>query len=97
MANLTYYAVELIPVEGHAMSHDVIARHSEHLRELDRQGKLVLAGPFADDPRGLLVLNCSEHREAEAILDVDPLIVGGVRSYRISTWLIADAANGYSP
>jgi uncharacterized protein YciI len=97
MANLTYYAVELIPVEGHALSHDVIASHAEHLRELDRQGKLVLAGPFADDPRGLLVLNCDDHREAEAVLDVDPLIVGGIRTYRISTWLIADADNDYSP
>lgn len=97
MANLTYYAVELIPVEGRVMSHDVIARHTEHLRELDRQGKLVLAGPFSDDPRGLLVLNCDDRRDAEAILNVDPLIVGGVRSYRIHTWLIANADNGYSP
>jgi uncharacterized protein len=97
MANLTYYAVELIPVEGRVMSHDVIASHAEHLRELDRQGKLVLAGPFAGDPRGLLVLNCGDHREAQAILDVDPLIVGGVRHYRINTWLIANADNGYSP
>jgi hypothetical protein len=44
-----------------------------------------------------LVLNCDDHREAEAVLDVDPLIVGGIRTYRISTWLIADADNDYSP
>jgi hypothetical protein len=52
MANLTYYAVELIPVEGHALSHDVIASHAEHLRELDRQGKLVLAGPLPTTREG---------------------------------------------
>jgi uncharacterized protein YciI len=74
-----------------------IAEHAEHLRELDGDGKLILAGPFTDDPRGLLVLNCADARAATAILDVDPLVVAGVRTYRVHSWLIANADNGYTP
>jgi uncharacterized protein YciI len=94
---VTYYAVELIPVEGAALAPDLIAKHAGHLRELDGDGKLILAGPFTDDPRGLLVLTCADAGEATAILDVDPLVVAGVRTYRVHSWLIANAANGYTP
>lgn len=97
MANLTYYAVDLIPVEQRVITADLIAKHTAHLQELDKEGKLVLAGPFADDPSGLLVLNCSDRTAAEGIMDVDPLIVSGVRRFRVHTWLIATADNGYSP
>ncbi len=97
MATLTYYAVELIPVEGADLTPDLIAKHAGHLRELDGDGKLILAGPFADDPRGLLVLNCADAGAARAILDVDPLVVAGVRTYRVHSWLIANADNGYTP
>ena len=97
MATLTYYAVELIPVEGADLTPALIAKHAEHLRELDGDGKLILAGPFTDDPRGLLVLNCADAGAAAAILDVDPLVVGGVRTYRVHRWLMANANNGYAP
>ena len=92
-----YCAVELIPVEGADLTPDLIAKHAGHLRELDRGGKLILAGPFADDPRGLLVLNCADAAAATAILDVDPLVVAGVRTFRVHSWLIANGANGYAP
>jgi uncharacterized protein len=97
VATLIYYAVELIPVEGRALTPDLIAKHAEHLRELDGDGTLVLAGPFADDPRGLLVLNCADAGAASAILDVDPLVTAGVRTYRVHSWLIANGNNGYTP
>jgi uncharacterized protein YciI len=97
VATLTYYAVELIPVEGRELTADLIAKHAAHLRELDGGGELVLAGPFIDDPRGLLVLNCADGGAAAAILDVDPLVVAGVRTYRVHTWLMANAGNGYAP
>ena len=94
---MTYYAVELVPVQGADLTSDLIAKHAKHLRELDGDGKLILAGPFTDDPHGLLVLNCADARAARAILDVDPLVVAGVRTYRVHSWLIANADNGYTP
>ena len=72
MAKLTYYAVDLIPVK--VPPPDVIAKHTAHLRDLDNEGRLVLAGPFADDPPGgLLILNCGDKAAADAIMSVDPL------------------------
>jgi uncharacterized protein YciI len=94
---VTYYAVELIPVQGADLTPDLIAKHAGHLRELDGDGTLILAGPFADDPRGLLILTCADAGAAAAILDVDPLVVAGVRKYRVHSWLIANANNGYTP
>jgi uncharacterized protein len=97
VATPTYYAVELIPVEGRELTPDLIAEHAAHLRELDDDHKLVLAGPFTDDPRGLLILNCANSAAASAILDADPLVGAGVRTYRVHSWLIANAANGFTP
>jgi uncharacterized protein YciI len=94
---VTYYAVDLIPATEGMPPKDVIVRHAKHLRELDEAGKLVLAGPFSDDPHGLLILNVADKSEAEGILDGDPLITSGVRTYRVHTWLIAGADNGYMP
>jgi uncharacterized protein YciI len=94
---VTYYAVDLIPSAEGMPPKDVIERHAKHLRELDEAGKLVLAGPFAGDPHGLLILKVADKAEAESILDVDPMITSGVRTYRVHTWLIAGADNGYMP
>jgi uncharacterized protein len=97
VATLTYYAAELIPVESRDLTPDLIARHAAHLRELDEDDQLVLAGPFSDDPRGLLVLKCANAAAASAILEADPLVGAGVRTYRVHSWLIATADNGYTP
>jgi len=97
VATLTYYAVELVRSKARISRPDLIAKHAEHLRELDGDGKLILPGPFTDDPRGLLALNCADAGAAAAILDVDPLVVAGVRTYRVHSWLIANADNGYAP
>jgi uncharacterized protein len=97
VAKLTYYVVDLVPVEHTAMTPDVIGKHTAHLRELDNEGKLVLGGPFDDGPGGLLVLNCGDKAAAEAIMSVDPLIVSGVNTFRVHTWLVANAANNYAP
>jgi hypothetical protein len=94
---MTYFAVDLIPAAEGMLPPDVLVRHAKHLRELDEAGKLVLAGPFTDDPHGLLVLNVPDKAEAEGILDVDPLITSGLRTYRVHTWLVASADNGYMP
>jgi uncharacterized protein YciI len=95
VAQITYYAVDLIPVS--VPPGDVIGKHTAHLRELDNDGKLVLAGPFADHSGGLLVLKVGDQAAAEAIMKVDPLIVSGVSTFRVHTWLIGNAENNYAP
>jgi uncharacterized protein YciI len=58
-------------------------RHLEHLRPLDRAGRVALAGPlFAEDgktPRGsLIVLEAASLDEARDVAARDPYIVEGV-------------------
>src|SRR5215472_8386995 len=58
-------------------------RHLDHLRPLDRAGRVKVAGPiFADDgktPRGsLVVLEAADLAEARALAASDPYVVEGV-------------------
>jgi uncharacterized protein YciI len=55
----------------------VIAKHASHLAELDREEKLVLAGPLLGRFTGLIVLQVSSLAEATAIAEADPMIRNG--------------------
>jgi uncharacterized protein len=93
-----YYAVILQPpIEPKALNNEAIGKHAQHLRELDADEKLVLAGPFLDHPYGLLVLRGNNENEIKSIMDQDPLIQGGYRSYTVRTWLMANKTNNYQP
>jgi uncharacterized protein YciI len=92
-----YYAVILQPVASRELTREVIAKHAQHLRELDEDGTLVLAGPFTDDPSGLLVLRSKNKDEIKSIMDQDPLIREGFRTFAVRTWLMANRKNNYQP
>jgi uncharacterized protein YciI len=92
-----YYVVILQPIESRELNKEVVAKHAQHLLELDVDGKLVLAGPFTDHPSGLLVLRGKDKDEIKSIMEQDPLIRGGFRSYEVRTWLMADRTNNYLP
>ncbi len=92
-----YYVVILLAIESRELTNEVIAQHAQHLRELDVGGKLVLAGPFTDHPSGLLVLRAKGKDEIKSIMEQDPLILGGFRSYEVRTWLMANRTNNYLP
>jgi uncharacterized protein YciI len=93
-----YYVVILQPpAEPKEPNSQIIAKHAQHLRALDAEEKLVLAGPFIDHPDGLLVLRGNNKEEIKSIMDEDPLIQGGFRSYEIRTWLMANEKDNYMP
>ncbi|MEV0993704.1 YciI family protein [Nonomuraea sp. NPDC050202] len=46
--------------------------HREHLRRLKEQGRLVTAGPWADDSGALHVYEVADEAELRAILQEDP-------------------------
>ena len=92
-----YYVVILQSTGFNKITTDAVAKHAQHLRELDTDGKLVLAGPFIDHPSGLLVLRGENKDEIKSIMDEDPLIRGGFRTYEVRTWLMANRANDYLP
>jgi uncharacterized protein YciI len=92
-----YFAVILQPVESKELTTEAIAKHAQHLHELDTDGKLVLAGPFIDHPTGLLILRGENKDEIKSIMDEDPLIQGGFRTFEVRTWLMANRTNNYLP
>jgi uncharacterized protein YciI len=92
-----YYVVILLPVESRELTREVIAKHAQHLRELDVDGKLVLAGPFTDHPTGMLVLRGKNKDDIKSIMEQDALILEGFRTFEIRTWLMSNRANNYMP
>ncbi|MFI7634791.1 YciI family protein [Nonomuraea sp. NPDC049400] len=61
--------------------------HREHLRRLKEQGRLVTAGPWADDTGALHVYEVADEAELRDILRDDPYTaVGGYEIVLMKQW-----------
>jgi uncharacterized protein YciI len=61
--------------------------HRERLQELHAAGRLVMAGPYADDSGALLVFDVTEQAELDRIIDADPYYrAPGVTVVRRQAW-----------
>lgn len=58
-------------------------RHRAYLEELKATGKLVAAGPWADDSGALLVYAVEDEAELEGLLADDPYVAADVFGERI--------------
>ena len=52
--------------------------HLAHLGDLDRQGRIVLAGPFTDGAGSLIVVSADSLEEAWEMVASDPYVRNGV-------------------
>jgi uncharacterized protein YciI len=67
----------------------MFAGHFANMERLSKEGKLVLAGPFAQDPqgwRGLFVFAVSDIEEAKRLTATDPVIVKGEMVAEYHRW-----------
>lgn len=65
------------------------AGHFANMSRLAEQGKLILAGPFAEDPqqwRGLFVFAVSDSEQAKALTACDPVIINGEMVAEYHRW-----------
>jgi uncharacterized protein YciI len=64
------------------------AAHRANINRLAAEGKLVLAGPFADDGelRGIYVFDVKTVAEAEALTKTDPAIQAGQLVMELHPW-----------
>ena len=92
-----YFLIVLKMVPGRTLSPEVLGLHAAHLSELDRSGRLVLAGPVPEHSGGLIALRVASLADAKAVADEDPLVRGGYQSYELGTWLMSNRHNGYRP
>ena len=77
------------------LNEEIVKRHVEHLKELKRQGRLVLCGPFTDYPGGMVVFTAEDLAEATNIAKADPFIASGCKTYEIRTLELANEENNY--
>jgi uncharacterized protein len=96
-ADSEYRLIVLHSIAGRLLTPEVVGLHAAHLEELDRDGKLVLAGPIPERAGGLIVLRVGSLAEARAIAEDDPLIRGQFQTYEIATWLMSNLQNNYRP
>lgn len=68
--------------------------HINNINRLHKEGKIDIAGPFADesDWRGVFILNVSTLDEAQNLLQTDEAIRSGRLTYIIHPWLAQKGA-----
>ena len=68
---------------------EMFAGHFANMSRLSKAGKLVLAGPFTEDPdkwRGLFVFAVADVDEARSLVNTDPVIVNGEMVAEYHRW-----------
>lgn len=89
------YVILLSVVPGAEMTDDLIRAHVGHLKELDRQGRLVLCGPFTDYRGGMVIIKAASYEEAKAVAESDPYVKAGVETYELRTWELSCESNNH--
>ena len=73
-------------------SRRIQAEHLAHLTKLGESGKLVIAGPFADQPdptlRGMCLYRVGSVEEARALAEADPAVKAGRLRVEALTWYV---------
>jgi uncharacterized protein YciI len=68
--------------------------HLDFLRAQFRQGTLTLGGPFLGGKSGgLIVLNVSDLKQAESVIQQDALVANKVVTYSLRQWAACKAAS----
>lgn len=75
-------------------SKQYVAQHLDFLRTQLKKGTLVVGGPFlgAEKPGGLSVLNVSDPKEADALIQQDPFVANKVVTFTTRQWAHCQAA-----
>lgn len=64
--------------------------HLEYMISLEETGVLFASGPFfengASNGNGMTIVRATSRDEAKEILDRDPLVAAGVRTYELHEW-----------
>lgn len=66
----------------------LMSGHMANIEQMEKDGKLCLAGPFGDngDWRGILIMDVKTMEEAKALVDKDPAVQAGRLKYEIHPW-----------
>ncbi|MGW4202858.1 YciI family protein [Streptomyces sp. NPDC004726] len=70
-----------------------IPAHLAYLIGLEKQGALLMSGPFLDatgnpGPSGMLIVRATSTEEAAALAAADPFHSSGARTFRVEEWQV---------
>ena len=63
----------------------IMGEHFEYLKSLQKEKKLVIAGPALNEqkPFGLVILHCDSLEEANEIMKNDPSVKSGIQNLKL--------------
>lgn len=65
------------------------AEHRVYLHQLVAEGKLLMAGPFADESGGIIIFEAVDEAEVQGMMDNDPFTINGVfATTEIKPWIL---------
>ena len=73
----------------------IILEHVHHLKQLKKEERLVLCGPFTDHPGGIVVFHATSKEEALKITNQDPFIRDCYKTFDLYTLDVADEHNDF--
>lgn len=78
------------------LKEQLLIEHVEHLKQLKKEEKLLICGPFEGNDGALLILSTNDKAEAKSIVLSDPFIVNQYyRKFIIHRWIEANDQNNY--
>jgi uncharacterized protein YciI len=79
----------ITPIDSKRMSQPdealiaIMTKHYSGLQQLRMEGKLIMAGPTADNEFGIIIIKATDINEAEAILKNDPSVKEGIMTLKV--------------
>ncbi len=95
---LEVFIVESTPTGDPEAVKAALPDHLAYQREMEDQGRLVLAGPISDatgdemQGNGMIVYRAASMEEARAMAEADPMHAQGARSFTLRKWLINEGS-----
>lgn len=76
-------------IAGKPMHEQQLGGHFRYMQGLQREGRLVAAGPFADTDGGMALVRARDRAAALALLAADPAIVDRIFVAEVRNWSVA--------
>ena len=94
MTETESYVIMLRPAPkfGSPGTDEIVGKHFEYLKKLNREGKVKMAGRFSDVLIGLAMLEVENREEAERIMEDDPAVKAKVFHAELHSWRVAIGA-----
>ncbi|RVU85581.1 hypothetical protein EOL70_06420 [Leucothrix sargassi] len=93
-----FFVVETTVADSLEAVKDNLNQHLYYQQQLEREGKLVLAGPLSDatgelmQGNGLVIYRAASLEEARQLADNDPMHQSGARTYTLRRWLVNEGS-----